>query len=61
MHNKARDASEHGASKMPRCTIVNADGLHLYGISYNGRVWDGDKALDGMNSTQWVKYASGEA
>lgn len=60
MHNAARDASEHGASKMPRVTIVNAYGTHLYGISYNGRVWDGDKPLDGMNSAEWVAHASGD-
>lgn len=61
MYNKARDVSEHGASKMPRVTIVNASGTHLYGISYNGRVWDGDKPLDGMSAEQWVKHATGEA
>lgn len=58
MHNKARDASEHGASQFPRVTIVNAHGTHLYGISYNGRVWDGDKPMDGMSSEQWVSHAS---
>jgi hypothetical protein len=59
MHNDARDASEHGASKFPRVTIVNAHGAHLYGISYNGRVWDGDKPLDGMDGDQWVKHVTG--
>ena len=58
MHNKARDASEYGASKMPRVTIVNSHGTHLYGISYNGRVWDGLKPLDGMSSKQWVAHPS---
>lgn len=58
MHNRARDAAEHGASKMPRVTIVNEHGTHLYGISYNGRVWDGDKPLDGMTGEQWVAHAS---
>lgn len=58
MHNKARDASEHGASKMPRVTIINAAGAHLYGISYNGRVWNGDKPLDGMSGEEWVRHAS---
>ena len=61
MHNKARDASEHGASKFPRVTIVNAHGTHLYGISYNGRVWDGDKPLDGMDGDQWVSHVTGKA
>lgn len=54
MHNEARDASEHGASKFPRVTIVNANGTHLYGISYNGRVWDGDRPLDGETDEQRV-------
>ena len=53
----ARDRWEHGASKMPRVTIVNAHGTHLYGISYNGRVWDGDKPLDGMTDEQRVAMA----
>jgi hypothetical protein len=61
LHNQARDASEHGASKFPRVTIVNAYGTHLYGISYNGRVWDGDKPLDGMDGDQWVKHVTGKA
>ena len=61
MHNEARDASEHGASKFPRVTIVNAHGTHLYGISYNGRVWDGDKPLDGFTDEQWVKQVTGKA
>jgi len=38
-------------------TIVNSNGTHLYGISYNGRVWDGDKPLDGMTVDQWVNHA----
>lgn len=59
MHNLARDASGHGASKMPRVSIVNAHGTHLYGISYNGRVWDGDKPLDGLSGEQWVALATG--
>lgn len=58
MHNQARDAAEHGASKMPRVTIVNAHGTHLYGISYNGRVWDGGKPLDGMTGEEWVARAT---
>lgn len=45
MHNTARDNAEHGVSKMPRVTIVDANGTHLYGISYNGRVWDGDREV----------------
>lgn len=53
----ARDRWEHGASKMPRVTIVNAYGTHLYGISYNGRVWDGDKPLDGETDEQRVARA----
>ncbi len=66
MHNEARDASEHGASKFPRVTIVNSNGTFLYGISYNGRVWsglpgeEGSLPLDGMNSDQWVKHVTGE-
>lgn len=60
MHNAARDAAEHGASGMPRVTIVNERGTHLYGISYNGRVWDGDKPLDGMNDREWVQHVTGE-
>lgn len=54
MYSQARDAADHGASEMPRVTIVNEHGTHLYGISYNGRVWDGDKPLDGMTDDQWV-------
>jgi hypothetical protein len=54
MYTAARDKSGYGASQMPRATIVSSNGTHLYGISYNGRVWDGDKPLDGMNSEQWV-------
>lgn len=45
MHNQARDASGCGASEMPRVTIVSNTGSHLYGISYNGRVWDGDREM----------------
>lgn len=60
MHNTARDAAEHGASRMPRVTIVNEYGTHLYGISYNGRVWDGDKPLDGMDDAAWVKHVTGK-
>ena len=40
-HNATRDASGLGASEMPRVTIVSNTGQHVYGISYNGRVWDG--------------------
>lgn len=63
MHNTARDACEHGASKFPRVTIVSAAGLHLYDISYNGRVWQLDAKgervpLDGMSCEQWVAHAS---
>lgn len=59
MHNEAREASEHGASKFPRVTIVNANGAHLYDISYNGRVWQVDAKgervpLDGMNEAEWL-------
>lgn len=54
IHNLARDRSGAGSSKWPRCTIVNAYGTHLYGISYNGRVWDGDKPLDGMIGDDWL-------
>lgn len=54
----ARDTSGLGSSQMPRVTIVSASGTHLYGISYNGRVWDGDKPLDGMTCEQWVAHAS---
>lgn len=61
MFSEARDRAEHGASKMPRVTIVNAHGTHLYGISYNGRVWDGDKPLDGMTDEQWVAHVTGKA
>jgi hypothetical protein len=57
MHNRARDAAEHGASGMPRVTIVDAHGTHLYGISYNGRVWDGNKPLDGLDGDHWVRLA----
>ena len=58
MHAQARDAAEHGASGMPRVTIVSNTGTHLYGISYNGRVWDGDRPLDGLTTDQWVAGAS---
>lgn len=61
MHKAARDHAEHGASGMPRVTIVNEHGTHLYGISYNGRVWDGDKPLDGMDDAAWVKHVTGKA
>ena len=59
MHNQARDAAEHGSSGMPRVTIVNAHGTYLYSISYNGRVWDGDKPLDGLTGEQWVEKVVG--
>lgn len=65
MHNEARDRAEHGASGMPRVTIVNAQGTHLYGISYNGRVWtglpseEGSLPLDGMNDAQWTAHVTG--
>jgi hypothetical protein len=39
---------------------VNNHGTHLYGISYNGRVWGGAKALDGMNDDQWVAHVTGK-
>lgn len=42
MHNIARDNADHGVSKMPPVTIVSSTGLHLYRISYNGRVWSGE-------------------
>lgn len=58
-YTKARDTSGLGGSEMPRVTIVNSNGTHLYGISYNGRVWDGDKPLDGMSSAEWM--AAGRA
>jgi hypothetical protein len=45
MHNQARDNSDHGVSKMPPVTIVSNTGLHLYRISYNGRVWGVDGEL----------------
>jgi len=45
MHNEARDKSGMGASEMPRVTIVDREGDHLYGISYNGRVWDGEREV----------------
>jgi hypothetical protein len=60
MYTAARDKSGHGASQMPRATIVNSNGTHLYGISYNGRVWGGAKALDGMNDDQWVAHVTGK-
>lgn len=54
----ARDASGYGASQMPRVTIVSSTGLHLYTISYNGRVWDLDgKPLDGETDEQRVARA----
>jgi hypothetical protein len=57
MFEKARDVSGLGASQMPRATIVSNTGTHLYGISYNGRVWDGNRPLDGVNrdDPQWQK------
>lgn len=58
MYSIARDNADHGASGMPTVSIVSATGLHLYRISYNGRVWDGDKPLDGMSGEQWVAHAS---
>lgn len=60
MFTSARDASGLGASQIDRVTIVNEHGTHLYGISYNGRVWDGDKPLDGMTDPQWVAHVTGE-
>lgn len=45
MHNQARDNADHGVSKMPSVTIVSNTGLHLYRISYNGRVWGVDGEL----------------
>ena len=59
MYTTARDAAEHGASKMPSVTIVGSTGIFLYRISYNGRVWDVDgKPLDGMSCDEWVNRAS---
>ena len=46
MYEQARDASGLGASETPRVTIVDREGGHLYGISYNGRVWDGNRAVE---------------
>lgn len=65
-YTAARDASGLGASQMPRVTIVDAQGDHLYSVSYNGRVWDIDQngnrvALDGMNGDQWVAHVTGGA
>lgn len=59
----ARDRWEHGASRMPRVTIVNEHGTFLYGISYNGRVWTGipgeagSLPLDGETDEQRVAQA----
>ena len=39
MYCKARDASGHGASRVPEGKIVTADGRLQARISYNGRVW----------------------
>lgn len=66
MYEKARDASEQGASQMPQVKIVAADGFFLYGIAYNGRVWelgkDGSQVfLDGMSSAEWVRHATGDS
>ena len=65
MYEKARDASEHGASKMPQVKIVAADGFFLYGIAYNGRVWelgkDGSQVfLDGMSGAEWVRHCTAD-
>lgn len=54
MFEKARDESGLGASKMPQVKITAADGFFLYGIAYNGRVWelgrDGSQVfLDGVH------------
>lgn len=44
-YSMARDNAEHGASKMPPVSIVSNTGLHLYRVSYNGRVWGVDGEL----------------
>lgn len=50
-----------GASKMPEAKITAADGFFLYGIAYNGRVWelgrDGSQVfLDGeKRDAEWCK------
>lgn len=66
----ARDRWEHGASKMPRVTIVSNTGAFLYGISYNGRVWSGipgeagsvplDGQTDEQRAAQAGKISNGE-
>lgn len=43
--SKARDNADHGASKMPSVSIVSNTGMHLYRVSYNGRVWGVDGEL----------------
>jgi hypothetical protein len=61
MYELARDRSGFGASKMPQVKITAANGLFLYGVAYNGRVWtlgaDGSQVfLDGVNrDTEWCK------
>ena len=54
MYSETRNRSGLGASKTPHATIVSNTGTHLYRISYNGRVWDGNKPLDGMTDEQWI-------
>lgn len=48
MYSTARDNADHGSSKMPTVSIVSNTGLHLYRVSYNGRVWGVDGELTGF-------------
>ena len=44
VYARLRDESGEGASKFPDGRIESDDGRRLR-ISYNGRVWDGDKVV----------------
>ena len=38
----ARDKSGNGASRTPKCLVVDANGNTVAHVSYNGRVWAGN-------------------
>jgi hypothetical protein len=58
-----RDFNSFGASDLKaECgKITDENDNELCRISYNGRVWlPNGQALDGMDGSQWIAYASGK-
>lgn len=58
-----RDGSGAGCSRIGNgVEIVDCNGTKVASISYNGRAWDAEgKPLDGVDSKQWVAYATGKS